>query len=94
MAATAHDRDARLDLGYTTQSHTRSSMTPGETQPRRRLLAAVAMLALFALSGCDIRRPIFGYGDAPPSAPNFGWGSGWGGNRDWGGASESGMGGR
>jgi hypothetical protein len=51
----------------------------------RRLLAAAAVLASLTLSGCEARRDYSGSGDVAPPSAFFGWGSGWGGNREWGG---------
>jgi hypothetical protein len=58
-------------------------MTTGKKAHLRRLLGAAAVLASLALTGCGARLAPPGYGNDAPSA-NFGWGSGWGGNRDWG----------
>jgi hypothetical protein len=60
-------------------------MTTRQFQPLHRLIAVAAMLALLALSACN-GTPIYsGNGYVPQTQVFFGWGSGWGGNRDWGG---------
>ena len=59
-------------------------MTPQKRTPFR-LLLAVAIAATLVLSGCG-DRPVFSANGTGSSSGNyFGWGSGWGGNRDWGG---------
>jgi hypothetical protein len=60
-------------------------MTIRQFQPLHRLIAVAAMLVLLALSACKATPTNSGSGYAPPPQVFFGWGSGWGGNRDWGG---------
>jgi hypothetical protein len=49
----------------------------------RQLLIATALLASLALSACGVTQD-FRSGAADTSSPFSGWGSGWGGNRNWG----------
>jgi hypothetical protein len=59
-------------------------MPAAKTALLRRVVAAAALLAALALAGCDGGRirPHLSTDDG--SSAFSGWGSGWGGNRDWG----------
>jgi hypothetical protein len=65
-------------------------MISREIRLLRRLLAAVALLASLALAGCGGRPVSLHFNNDDTSSAFSGWGSGWGGNRDWG---EGGVGG-
>jgi len=51
----------------------------------RHLVSAAALLTALALACCGGAGDYPGSGNAARPSSYFGWGSGWGGNRDWGG---------
>ncbi len=66
----------------TTDPQMSPTMHPRESRLFRHLLAGAVVLASLALSGCggNISLP----SSNTDRSPNFNFGSGWGGNRDWG----------